>query len=71
MDQLFTASSGDHGKSVNLEALGKELNITSVGEEMRYVICPACDKKDIVEKKVSHLKCVCGVIIEIEERWYE
>lgn len=58
-------------KKLDLEALGKELTISSVANEMRFLICPRCHEQYIVQKQTTHAKCKCGVTIEMEERWYE
>lgn len=71
MVQLFTNRNGTIGRAVNLEELGKELNITSVDDEMRLLVCPKCNKLDVIRKKATHAKCTCGVVIKMKERWYE
>jgi hypothetical protein len=58
---------------INLEELGKGLNISSTGEEMRLLECPKCERLYIREhtsvKKFAI--CVCGVRIQLKQRWYD
>ena len=56
---------------LNLIELGLQLNITSIGAEMRMLNCPACKKKDIVKRDTKYVVCTCGLKIKMQERWYE
>lgn len=59
--------------TLDLDILGKELNISSTGNEMRLLICPGCNRHFIRQhrKEVKFAKCVCGVKIELKRRWYD
>lgn len=59
--------------TIDLDELGKGLNISSTGDEMRLLICPGCDRHYIrqLRKEVKFAKCVCGAKIELRQRWYD
>ena len=58
-------------RRLNIENLGKQLNLTSIGEELKMVTCPKCSKTDIVNSRTAILVCVCGAEIIVTKRWYE
>ena len=58
-------------RRLDLIKLGKRLNVTSTGKEMRLLTCPVCKKMDIVNKKTTQVICLCGIKIKMQERWYE
>lgn len=72
MDGTFTECSADM-VALDLDEIGKELNISSIGDDMRLLICPKCDRHFIrhFRKEVLFAKCVCGIKIELKRRWYD
>lgn len=59
--------------ALDLDKVGKKLNISSTGDEMRLLICPGCDRHYIRElrKEIKYAQCVCGIKIELKQRWYD
>ena len=58
---------------IDLEAVGKSLNISSTGKEMRLLECPKCERLYIREhtEVKKYAICVCGVRIQLKVRWYD
>lgn len=71
MAEVWSGSGERSGERLNLEKVGKELNITSVDDEMRLLKCPLCNKMDVIKKKTDIAICPCGARITMKERWYE
>lgn len=72
MDGTFSRGSEDL-VPLDLERIGKELNISSTGDEMRLLECPNCHEHFIRYKRpgVKFAKCACGTKIELKSRWYD
>jgi hypothetical protein len=58
---------------VDLEELGKDINLSFDQEQLRSLVCPACERKYIrnYRKDLKFILCVCGVRIRLIERWYD
>jgi hypothetical protein len=72
MYQLHQQCSED-SNPIDLDAIGKSLNISSTGEEMRLLECPKCQRKYIREhtEVKKYAICVCGIRVELKRRWYD
>lgn len=59
--------------TINLDSIGKALNISSTGEEMRLLECPKCERLFIREhtEVKKYAVCVCGIRIQLKPRWYD
>lgn len=59
--------------TLDLDELGRELNISSTGNEMRLLECPGCHRHFIRHhrKEVLFAQCICDVKIELKRRWYD
>jgi hypothetical protein len=72
MDQHIPGSSADDSP-IDLDQLGKELAIASIGSNMRLLECPKCSKKFIRDNKdqIKFAICTCKVRIKLKRRWYD
>lgn len=72
MDTSFLER-GENLVTLDIDKTGKELNISSTGDEMRLLECPGCGKHFIrhQRKEIVYAKCTCGVKIELKRRWYD
>lgn len=74
MGQLLNQS-GVADRTLSIDEIGANLNISSTGEEMRLLVCPSekCGRLYIREHKETtrFAKCVCGVRIQLKKRWYD
>lgn len=59
--------------AIDLDNVGKSLNVSSTGEEMRLLECPKCERLYIREhtETKKFAICVCGVRIQLKQRWYD
>lgn len=72
MDKSF-AKRSETMDPFDLDKIGKDLNISSIGEEMRLLECPKCHRYFIrhLRKEIQYAKCVCGIRIKLKKRWYD
>lgn len=59
------------GEPVDINKLGAMLMLGNEKEYMRMVTCPRCNVTAIANKESTHVRCSCGVLISLKERWYE
>jgi hypothetical protein len=72
MAEILKQGSANNGP-INLDVIGKNLNISSIGKEMRLLECPKCQRLYIRGKaeNIKYALCVCGVRIQLKPRWYD
>lgn len=73
MDNESTKVGSRSNQLVDLEELGADINLSFDQEQLRSLVCPKCERKYIRNhrKDLKYIKCVCGVRIQLLERWYD
>jgi hypothetical protein len=73
MDQPHTKDGRRNHELVDLDELGKKINLSFNQEKLRSFECPKCHKLYIRnhKKEIKYVKCVCAVNIELKKRWFD
>lgn len=73
MDHIHTKAGCRNHEHVDLDELGKKINLSFNQVKLRSLECPTCHRKYIRnhKKEIKYVKCVCGVSIELKKRWFD